>query len=131
MVPRTSQRGPAPTYPRHPLTSLFDHREDVPKWRPGNPLIWRPRDVPRRLIWDVPRTFSGHSQEIPKRTFKTCLRNDEESAVGYLYGYDPLILSRNIIWHVIGRSLKPRFSGWVYSSYVLYMLRRKNGLTNN
>ena len=75
LSPRTSRRHPPPTSPGGILKVLFDHPRDVPNWRPGDLLIWRPgdvskwcpwdaliwrsRDVPGRLIRDVPRTFSG------------------------------------------------------------------------
>ena len=65
--------------PGCPLEVLFDHPGDLPiwrseevsiwrpgdilKWRPGDVLIWRSRGVPGRLIWGVPRTFSGRPLE--------------------------------------------------------------------
>ena len=79
LIPRTFPGRPPPTSPGRPRKTLFDHPrdvliwrpEDVPiwhllyvlNWRPVDVLIWRSRDVPERLIWDVPMTFSGHSLE--------------------------------------------------------------------
>ena len=52
-----------------PLKILFEHPEDVPNLRPDlmfwgrlemtsrNVIIWRPMDVPGRVIRNVPRTF--------------------------------------------------------------------------
>ena len=53
--------------PGSPLKMLFDHPRhvstwrpgDILKWRPGDFLIWSSRDIPRRLIWDVSRTFKA------------------------------------------------------------------------
>ena len=44
--PRDVRGRPPPTSPGRPLKILFD--------RPGDVLIWRSRDVPGRLIRDVP-----------------------------------------------------------------------------
>ena len=69
LVPRTSRGRPPPKSPGRSLKIVFDRPRDVPIWRPGNVLkrrpgivrIWRSKDVPGRLIQDVPRTFSGRS----------------------------------------------------------------------
>ena len=63
---------PPPTSPGCPLRILFDRPRDVPLWRPGDVLKWRPadvliwrsRNVPGRLIRDIPRAFSGRPQRI-------------------------------------------------------------------
>ena len=81
-VPRTS-RGRSPlTSPGCSLKILFENSEDVPIWRPeevpiwrpeevlklspGNVLIWHSRDIPGRLIRDVPRKFSGRTFRVLK-----------------------------------------------------------------
>ena len=61
-VPMTSHS----TSPGRLIKNLFDHPHpgevliwclgDVPKWPTLDVVIWRPRHVPRRLIWEVHRT---------------------------------------------------------------------------
>ena len=58
--------------PGHPVKILFDHQGDVLKWHPEDVLIWHSRGVPGRLIWDVPRTFSGCSLKDLQST-QTCM----------------------------------------------------------
>ena len=63
LVPRMPRGRLFPTSSGQPLKIPFDHTGDVPiwcsrgvpKWRPGNVLIWHPRDVQR--------TFSGRPLE--------------------------------------------------------------------
>ena len=55
LVPGTCRGRPPPTSPGRLLKILFDRPVDVP--------IWRSRDVPKTLIWNVPRTFSGRPLE--------------------------------------------------------------------
>ena len=66
-VPRTSLKilfdRPGDVLIWHPGDVSIWRSEDVLKWRPGDALIWRSRDIPGRLIWDVPRTFSGRPLE--------------------------------------------------------------------
>ena len=74
LAPRTPRRRPPPTFPG--LKILFDRPGDIPIWRPGDVLKWRPgdvliwcsRDVPGRLIWGVPRTFSERPLEDLRST---------------------------------------------------------------
>ena len=68
LVPRSSRELPPPTSPGRSLKILFDRPGDVPIRRPGDVLIWRSREVPERLVWDVPRTFSGRPLEDLKNT---------------------------------------------------------------
>ena len=62
-VPRTSLSNIPRTSPKD---SIWPSRNvpvwrsgDVPNWCPGDVLKWRPWDFSGKLIWDVPRTFSG------------------------------------------------------------------------
>ena len=72
LVPRTSRGRPPPTSPGRPLKILFDRPGDVLKLCAGDILIWHSRDVPGRLIRDVPRKFSGRPLEDLEST-QTCM----------------------------------------------------------
>ena len=102
LVPRTCQGQILPTSLGRRLKVAFDHlrdfsiwcRGDVPKWRPGNFLIWRPIDVLGRLI--VPSSFSGRSQNVPRWPSKHVL--------GMMWGHlldapkFPFVFLSEIIW---------------------------------
>ena len=74
-VPRTSPSNVPRTSPKDPIWPSRGHPDlisrerpnimsrGVLKWCPGDVLIWRSRDFHRRLIRDVPKTFSERPLE--------------------------------------------------------------------
>ena len=63
LVPRTSPSNVPRTSPKDPIWPFRGRPGEFLKWRPGVVLIRRSRDIPGRLIRDVPRTFSGRPLE--------------------------------------------------------------------
>ena len=104
LVPRTSHGQILPTFSGHRLKVVFDHfqgfslwcRGDVPKWGPGNFLIWRPIDVLERLIRYVCSSFSGRSQNVP--------RGPSKHVWGIMWGHlldapkFPFVFLSELIW---------------------------------
>ena len=92
---------PSQTFPGRPLKILFVHPGDAPiwrrgvvwKWRPGDDLIWRSRDVPGRLIRDVPRTFSGRPVEDLRSTQTRMSQNLFELFFQNLFDWPNLLKS--------------------------------------
>ena len=86
LVPRTP---PPPTSPGRPLKILFDHPRDVPKWRPGDFLIWCPKNVPGRLI---------------RRTFKARITDDVASFVRCPWIFFVLFFRNLLDWWNLAKS---------------------------
>ena len=104
LVPRTFQAKIVPTSSGRRLKAVFDHLQDfsiwccgdVPKWRPGNFLIWRPIDVLGRLICYFPSSFSGRSQNVS--------RGPSKHVLGIMWGHlldapkFPFVFLSELIW---------------------------------
>ena len=191
LVPRMPRGRLFPTSSGQPLKIPFDHTGDVPiwcsrgvpKWRPGNFLIWHPRDVQRtfsgrpledfqntslgrcavtywmslnffllffRNLFDWPNLYKSNSvlkvYLEPSRTSKMELffceisewllsvNNFRERTSPWKFAWvlnTPLILSSNVIWHAYRPIPETKIFRLGVFSYILSMLRRRNGLAKN